>query len=42
MQAQMGGDPTASKTPPSISKQKAKEIFFDSEEKKFESMKKMM
>lgn len=42
MQAQMGGDPTAAKTAPSISKQKAKEIFFDSEEKKFESMKKMM
>jgi len=42
MQAQMGGDPTAAKTAPTISRQKAKQIFFDSEEKKFESMKKMM
>jgi hypothetical protein len=41
MQAQMGGD-ASTKTPPSISRQKAKQIFFDSEEKKFESMKKMM
>ncbi len=42
MQAQMGGDPSATKKAPSISRQKSKEIFFDSEEKKFESMKKMM
>jgi hypothetical protein len=39
MQAQMGVD---TKTPPSITREKAKEIFFYSEEKKFESMKKMM
>ena len=39
MQAQMGVD---TKTPPSITRQKAKEIFFDSDEKMFESMKKMM
>lgn len=38
----MGGDLTASKKAPSISREKAKKIFFDSEEKKFESMKKMM
>jgi hypothetical protein len=42
MQAQMGGGDANTKTPPTISRQKAKEIFFDSEEKKFESMKKMM
>lgn len=42
MQAQMGGGDGKTKAPPSISRQKAKEIFFDSEEKKFESMKKMM
>jgi hypothetical protein len=42
MQAQMGGGDANTKAPPSISRQKAKEIFFDSEEKKFESMKKMM
>ena len=42
MQAQMGGGDANTKTPPSISRQKAKQIFFDSEEKKFESMKKMM
>ena len=42
IQAQMGGGDANIKTPPSISRQKAKEIFFDSEEKKFESMKKMM
>jgi predicted Rossmann fold nucleotide-binding protein DprA/Smf involved in DNA uptake len=30
------------KGPPTLSKQQAKEIFFDSEEKKFESMKAMM
>ena len=42
MQAQMGGGDANTKTTPSISRQKAKEIFFDSEEKKFESMKKMM
>ena len=36
---QMGA---SDETPPSISRQKAKQIFFDSEEKKFESMKKMM
>ena len=43
MQAQMGGgnDP-ASRVAPSISRQRAKEILFDSEEKKFEQMKKMM
>jgi hypothetical protein len=42
MQAQMGGDASASKVAPSINRQKAKEIFFDQEEKKFDSMKKMM
>jgi hypothetical protein len=41
MQAQMGGS-SGNNSRPSISKEKAKEIFFDSEEKKFESMKKMM
>jgi len=40
MQAQMA--PAANKGPPTLSKQKTKEIFFDSEEKKFESMKTMM
>ena len=40
MQAQMA--PAANKGPPTLSKQKTKEIFFDSEEKKFESMKSMM
>ena len=42
MQAQMGGGDANTKTPPSITRQKAKEIFFESEERKFESMKKMM
>ena len=42
MEAQMGGSDAYSKTPPSISREKAKQIFFDSEEKKFESTKKMM
>ena len=42
MQAQMGGGDANTKTPPSISRQKAKQIFFYFEEKKFESMKKMM
>ena len=37
MQAQMAA-PTG-KGNPSLSRQKTKEIFFDSEEKKFESMK---
>jgi hypothetical protein len=40
MQAQMAA-PT-SKGAPSLTRQKTKEIFFDSEEKKFESMKAMM
>jgi hypothetical protein len=39
MEARMGID---TKTPPSITCQKTKEIFLDSEEKVFESMKKMM
>jgi hypothetical protein len=41
MQAQMGGS-SGNNSTPSISKAKAKQIFFDSEEKKFDSMKKMM
>ena len=41
MQAQMGGDANT-KTPPSMSRQKAKQIFLDCEEKKFESIKNMM
>ena len=40
MQAQMAQPSNAGK--PTISRQKCKEIFFDSEEKKFESMKSMM
>lgn len=40
MQAQTGN--TDNSTPPSISREKAKELFFSSEDKKFESMKKMM
>jgi hypothetical protein len=40
MHAQMGN--TDKSTPPSISLEKAKELFFSSEDKKFESMKKMM
>jgi hypothetical protein len=40
MQAQMAGP--ANKSAPTLTKQKTKEIFFDSEEKKFESMKTMM
>jgi hypothetical protein len=39
MQAQMGASDA---TPPSISRQKAKEIFIESEEKKFENIAKMM
>jgi hypothetical protein len=40
MQAQTG---TANEsTPPSITREKAKEIFFSSDDKKFESMKKIM
>jgi hypothetical protein len=42
MQAQMGGGDANSKTPPSISRLKAKEIFIESEEKKFVNMAKMM
>ena len=42
MQAQMAGGDANSKTPPSISLEKAKQIFFVEEEKKFESMKKMI
>jgi hypothetical protein len=38
----MGGGDASTKSPPSISREKAKEIFFSSEDKKFESMKKMM
>ena len=41
MHAQMGGDANT-KTPPSMSRQKAKQIFLDCEEKKFESIKNMM
>ena len=41
MQAQFGA-PTAGGVPPKISKQKAKEIFLDSEEKKFHMMKEVM
>jgi hypothetical protein len=40
MQAQTGN--TDKTTPPSISREKAKELFFSSDDKKFESMKKMM
>ena len=40
MHAQTGN--TDKSTPPSISLEKAKELFFSSEDKKFESMKKMM
>jgi len=40
MQAQMAA-PTSTE-PPKLSKQKVKQIFFESEEKKFESMKSMM
>ncbi len=40
MQAQMAAP--SGKGAPTITRQKAKEIFFDSEEKKFESMKTMM
>jgi hypothetical protein len=41
MQAQMGGAPGSGATP-QISRQKCKEVFFDSEERKFDSMRKMM
>lgn len=41
MQAQMIVDANT-KTPPSISRQKAKEILFESEDKKFANMVKMM
>ena len=42
MQAQMVGGDANTKIAPSISLEKAKQIFFVEEEKKFESMKKMI
>ena len=42
MQVQMVGGDANTKTPPSISREKAKQIFFVEEEKKFESTKKVI